>query len=91
MTIIEIQTTAARQYAKLWRMLLPDIELPGEDIFMMWAGCYTEKQVSRGISGATRKLRAMRTIRQPMTASDVFSYAASIMRNEALGVRRFNK
>jgi hypothetical protein len=91
MTIIERQATAAYQYADYWRALMPDVEEPGEDTFLMWAGCYTEKQVSRGISGAARKLRAMRTVRQPMTANDVLSYAASIMRNEAMGVRRFGR
>jgi len=89
MTVIENQTTAAHQYAELWRTLMPEIEQPGHDQFMIWAGCYTEKQVTRGINGAARKLRAMRNISQAMNGDDVARYAASIMRNEAMGIRRF--
>jgi hypothetical protein len=90
MTIAE-QTVAAHRYAGLWRALMPDIETPGDDQFMMWAGNYKESQITRGINGAARKFRAMRNISQPMTADDVARYATSIMRNEAMGVRRFDR
>jgi hypothetical protein len=90
MTISE-QMTAAHQYAELWRALMPDVEQPGDDQFLLWAGCYSEKQISRGLSGAARKYRAMRNISQPMTAEDVGKYASSIMRHEVSGVRRFDR
>lgn len=89
MTVIENQTAAAYQYAELWRALMPDVQQPEEEQFLCWAGNYTEKQVTRGINGAARKLQAMHNASRSMTPEDVAKYASSIMRNEALGVRRF--
>lgn len=88
MTIAEMKSSAS-QYAELWRALMPSIEPPATDQFLVWAGIYTEAQVSRGISGAARKLRAVRSLSQTMTAEDVAKYASSIMRNELMGRRRF--
>lgn len=90
MTITE-QITAAHQYAALWRALMPDIEAPGDEQFVMWAGNYKESHITRGINGAARKFRAMRNISHPMSVDDVTRYATSIMRNEAMGIRRFDK
>jgi hypothetical protein len=89
MTIADMKASAS-QYAELWRALMPDIEAPGFDQFLMWAGNYSEQQISRGMSGAARKLRAVRNNSQAMTPDDIARYASSIMRNEMMGRRRFN-
>lgn len=89
MTVAE-QKAQAQEYADLWQALMPSIELPGYEEFLIWAGNYTEKQVTRGINGAARKLRAMRNINYPMSPDDVARYCSSIIRNEATGRRNFN-
>lgn len=90
MTISEMKSSASR-YAEFWQALMPDVLPPSGDQFLLWAGNYTEDEVSCGISGAARKLRAVRNLSQTMTSDDVARYASSIMRNEQMGVRRFNK
>lgn len=90
MTIAQ-QMAAAHQYAELWRALMPGVEQPGTDQFLLWAGNYRDREITRGINGAARKFRAMRNISHCMTADDVARYATSIMRNEAMGVRRFDR
>lgn len=88
MTIQE-QMTAAAEFAELWQALMPGTPPPRKEQFVLWAGNYTVTQVTRGINGAARKLRAMRNISQPMASDDVARYASSIMRNESMGVRQF--
>ena len=90
MTIAQ-QVTAAHQYAELWRALMPDVDAPGEDQFLLWSGLYTESQVARGLSGAARKRRAVTRDGQSMTVDDLAAYASSIMKHEKQGVRRFNR
>lgn len=90
MTIIE-QVAAGHRYGELWRALLPDTVAPGEDQFLLWSGLYTESQVVRGISGAARKRRAVSRSGQFMTTDDIAAYAASIMKHEKQGTRRFDR
>lgn len=87
---INQQISAAHEYAALWSALMPGVEQPGADQFLLWAGNYSQNQVTRGINGAARKFRAVRNASRQMTADDVARYATSIMRNEAMGVRRFD-
>jgi|GEM_PF-3482341 len=90
MTVAE-QMHAADDYLQLWEALMPGITPPGKDQFLVWAGVYNCGQIARGISGAARKLRAVRSKSQVMSADDVARYASSIMRNELTGRRNFNK
>lgn len=82
------QMEAAHQYAQLWAALMPDFELPATDQFTLWAGQYPDEIVSRGINRAAGKRRKLRDTR-PMTLIEAVRYASSVMRNEALGVRKF--
>ena len=89
MTVSE-QKTSAAEFMELWQALMPGTAVPGQDQFLVWAGIYTNGQVSRGINGAARKLRAMRNVSRSMTPVDIAKYATSIMKHESLGQRRFN-
>lgn len=87
MTVVQ-QMTAADQFAELWKQLMPDYEVPPRQQFLVWAGTYSDELVSRGITRAAGKSRKMRDTATPMSADDCVRYAASVMRNELLGIRR---
>jgi hypothetical protein len=72
-------------------MLMPDLGTPEMNTFMLWAGRYTEELVVRGLNRAAGKLRRMKSMSQPMTLDDAVRYAASVMKNESLGVRRHDQ
>lgn len=89
--MVSEQMTSAAEFMELWQALMPGTTAPGKDQFLVWTGIYTSEQVSRGINGAARKLRAMHNVSRSMTNDDVARYASSIMKHEALGQRRFEK
>jgi hypothetical protein len=87
MTVTQ-QMAAAEQYAQLWTALMPESEVPGTDQFLLWAGQHSENIVTRGINRAAAKVRKMRDTAKPMTLDDAMKYAASVMKNESLGIRQ---
>ena len=87
MTVTE-QMIAAEQYATLWGALMPDLQVPAMDQFMLWAGHYQQELVSREINRAAAKMRKLRDTDKPMSLYDAMRYAASVMKNESLGIRR---
>jgi hypothetical protein len=87
MTVTQ-QIEAAEQYSMLWRALMPESEAPGTDQFLLWAGQHPDAIASRGINRAAAKVRKMRDTPTPMTLDDAIRYAASVMKNESLGIRR---
>jgi hypothetical protein len=78
------QMTAADEFVELWKLLLPDCEVPEKQQFLLWTGTYSEELVSRGINRAAAKVRKMRSTDTPMSAGDAVRYAASVMKNELL-------
>jgi hypothetical protein len=90
MTVSE-QMNAANQYASLWKSLMPDFGLPGIDQFTFWAGRYSDDLVSRGINRAAGKFRKLRNTPEYMSLEDAVKYASSVMKNEALGIRRHDQ
>jgi hypothetical protein len=82
------QIEAASSFAQLWQELLPNQELPTRQQFLMWAGIYTDEQISRGITRAAAKSRRMDASGTPMSADDCARYATSVMKNELLGIQR---
>lgn len=87
MTVTE-QMAAADQYQKLWQALMPDKPAPDMDQFLLWAGRHQSEIVVRGINRAAAKTRKLRDTPTPMTRFDAMKYAASVMKNESLGIRR---
>ena len=88
---VQQQMTAAGSFSELWKALLPDHEVPAAPQFLLWAGIYSDDLVSRGITRAAAKSRRMREAGSPMTAADAVRYAASVMKNELLGIQRHVK
>jgi hypothetical protein len=88
MTVVE-QMANAEQFAELWKALMPDLEVPPRSQFLIWAGAYSDDLVSRGINRAAGKRRKLRDTTEPMTTDACIRYATSVMRNELLGIRRF--
>ena len=80
--------TKAEQFEQLWQMLMPDIAAPDRQQFLLWAGTYSDDQVSRGINRAGIKVRKLRGTPGAMTANEAARYATSVMRNEALGIQQ---
>lgn len=85
---IQQQFTAADQFVELWKALMPELEPPDLQQFLLWAGTYSDELVSRGINRAGAKARKMRGTTTPLSAYDATRYAASVMKNELLGIRR---
>lgn len=82
------QMTAAYEYRQLWQALIPDEPAPDNDTFLLWAGQHQSEIVVRGINRAAAKMRKLRDTFTPMTRYDAMKYAASVMKNESLGIRR---
>jgi hypothetical protein len=85
---IQQQIETAERFAALWRLLMPELPAPDREQFLVWAGVYEEALVSRGINRAGAKVRKLRASATPMTSNDAERYANSVMRNEAMGIRR---
>jgi hypothetical protein len=85
-TIAE-QLNAAEQYRALWAALMPYLEEPATDQFLLWAGQHSEELVARGVNRAARKYRKLRDTKEPMTSADAVKYASSVMKNESIGKR----
>jgi len=86
-TVNEQMATAA-QFRYLWTALMPNLQVPPSQQFLVWSGTYPPELVSRGINRATGKVRKMLGTATPMTSDDAMRYATSVMRNELLGVPR---
>jgi hypothetical protein len=86
MTIAE-QLNRAEQYRALWVALMPEVQQPSTDQFLLWAGQHSEDLVSRGVNRAARKSRKLRDTSEPMTTLDAVRYASSVMKNESIGSR----
>jgi hypothetical protein len=82
------QMQAAEEYKVLWQGLMPDEQAPDTDQFLLWAGQHQNEIVVRGINRAAAKTRKLRDTPQPMSRYDAMKYAASVMKNESLGIRR---
>lgn len=85
---VQQQKETATEFVELWTALLPDLEPPDTNQFLLWVGSYSDELVSKGITRAACKARKLRGSETPMTAFDATRYAASVMKNEFLGVRR---
>jgi hypothetical protein len=85
---IDNQIETANKFMALWRTLIPDLEPPDAQCFLIWTGTYREQEVLRGINRAAFKVRKLRGTANPMTPNDAERYAASVMRNEFLGVTK---
>ena len=85
------QLAVASDAEQLWKVLMPQMQKPEQDTFMLWAGRYPEPVIQRGINRAAGKSRKMATTGQPMTAEDAARYASSVMRNETLGIRNHSE
>lgn len=83
---IEEQLSVAQQAEQLWRLLMPELEVPGPETFAVWAR-HPVEMLRHGINRAASKARKMRGINQPMSANDAARYCSSVLRNESLGVR----
>jgi hypothetical protein len=88
---VQQQFIAANEYAQLWRALMPDLTTPDQAQLLQWAGKYSHELVSRGINRAACKARKLRDTASPMSAFEATKYAASVMKNESLGIRRFEQ
>lgn len=88
---VQHQFIVAEQFVELWRAVMPHLEPPELQQFLLWAGTYSDELVSRGINRAGAKARKLLGTTTPMTAFDATRYAASVMRNELLGVRRHGR
>jgi hypothetical protein len=82
---VQHQFIVAEQFVELWKAVMPQLEPPDLQQFLLWAGTYTDELVSRGINRAGAKARKLRDTTTPMTAFDATRYAASVMKNETLG------
>lgn len=82
------QLQSAEQYKVLWQALMPDAPAPDIDQFLLWAGQHQSEIVVRGINRAAAKTRKLRDTPTPMSRFDAMRYAASVMKNESLGIRR---
>jgi len=87
MTVIE-QMAKAEEYAALWATLMPNFGVPGTDQFALWCGQYPEAVIVRGVNRAAAKRRKKFDTTEPMSVRDAVRYAASVMRNEVLGIQR---
>jgi hypothetical protein len=85
---VQEQMTMASSFAELWKALLPQYKVPAAQQFLLWAGTYPEELVSRGISRAAAKSQRMQESGKSMAAEEAIRYAASVMKNELLGIRR---
>lgn len=85
---VQQQMTAATSFTELWKAIMPDLEAPNRQQFLLWAGMYSEELVSRGISRAAAKSRRMSQSGATMTVDEAIRYASSVMKNELLGIRR---
>lgn len=85
---VQQQMTKAEQFEQLWQALMPDIAPPDRQQFLLWAGAYSDDQVSRGITRAGIKVRKSRGTPGVMTANEAARYATSVMRNEMMGIQR---
>jgi hypothetical protein len=85
---VQQQMITAEQYEQLWKALMPDVEAPDRQQFLLWVGTYTDDLVSRGINRAGVKARKLRGTANAMTTLDAIRYAASVMKNELLGIKR---
>ena len=85
---VQQQMTTAQQFAELWRVLMPDLEPPDLQQFLLWVGTHSNELVSRGINRAGAKARKLRGTAGAMSAHDAVRYAASVMKNELLGIQR---
>jgi hypothetical protein len=88
MTAVQNQMVMAEQYEQLWKALMPNVLSPDRQQFLLWVGTYTEELVSRGINRTGSKARKLRGTENAMSANDAERYAASVMKNELLGIRR---
>ncbi len=84
---VQQQITKAEQFQQLWQALMPDIPAPDRQQFLLWAGAYSDDQVSRGINRAGIKVRKLRGTTGAMTGEEAARYATSVMRNEMLGIQ----
>jgi hypothetical protein len=87
MTVLQ-QMTSAEQFTELWRVLMPDLEPPDLQQFLLWVGTHSDELVSRGINRAGAKARKLRGTVGAMSGHDAVRYAASVMKNESLGIQR---
>lgn len=83
------QLRLATNYGALWQQLMPEMDAPGRDQLLLWAGTHPEDRVVHGINRAARKSRKLRDTASPMSLIDAVRYASSVMRNEKCGYRRF--
>jgi hypothetical protein len=75
------QKLVAAQLAELWTALMPDLEVPAPEQFMVWAGRDTFDIISMGINRAAGKRLTLRGTPTPMTLDGVLRYASGVMRN----------
>jgi hypothetical protein len=76
--------------ARVWDAAIPGIPLPPTNVFASWVLTYDEAEVVYAIGKVSKKARRMQLDGTAMNTEDVVRYAASIMRNEKLGVRKFD-
>jgi hypothetical protein len=88
MTAVQNQMVMAEQYEQLWKALMPEVSSPDRQQFLLWVGTYSEELVSRGINRTGSKARKLRSTENAMTANEAERYAASVMRNELLGIQK---
>ena len=86
--IVQQQIKTATEFAGLWTALMPDLEPPDTNQFLLWVGSYSDELVGKGITRAACKARKLSGTETPMSAFDAMRYAASVMKNEFLGIRR---
>lgn len=70
------QVERTRTYQHFWSMLMPDVEPPPEQRFLIWMGSYDSAIIERGIRRASRK-----HAKGENSATNLSVYADSVMRH----------
>jgi hypothetical protein len=74
------QRQIAAQLEELWRALMPDFGVPGEEQFLIWAGRDSVDVINLGINRAAIKRLSIHNT-SPMTVDDVARYASGVIKN----------
>jgi hypothetical protein len=86
---LENQLKSADQLVRLWRGLLPNLEVPADGQFLRWVGMRDADIAAHAINRTAKKYH--KTVLQgcPMTAEAASRYVTSIIHNEMTNTRDF--